>query len=498
MKNHFGKLFLAMLVLGVSLRPMLADNSAPKTGSPAGTLRFSPQPTIAEISNARVFDEPLLPIGGQPSSLENKALADALAGYAARTNFDDLSSIANFLDRFPNAAWSGSLLLHLGAEYYNYGYYAKALDAWEQAWRHLKDADDPKGKPQADRALGELARMYSKLGRMGELSNLLDSVTNRSLTGPGTQLIHAAEGSLWTMQHRPGISFKCGPLALDSILAEADLKKAGNALILQAQSTTNGISLSQVAELSRQLGMNYQPAFHSPGAPWVVPAVTHWKVGHYAALLRQDGNRFLVKDHTFHSALWMSASALEQEGSGYFLVPPGALPAGWRAVSETESQGLWGKGIDDSQDPKRTGPCDTQCAGTPGGCMCPIGGSGNSAGGGGCSACGAGSLAGAKGMTTYTFHTMLVSLTLNDMPVGYSPPVGPSVQFGATYNQDEANQPSTFSYANLGPKWTCNWIGYITDNPGSPGVNVACYEPGGGTLPSPALIPPMELLPRKP
>jgi len=68
-------------------------------------------------------------------------------------------------------------------------------------------------------------------------------------------------------------------------------------------------------------------------------------------------------------------------------------------------------------------------------------------------------------MTTYTMHSMLVSLCLNDTPLGYKPPVGPWVEFTATYNQNEAHQPTPFSYANLGPSWTCNWIGYVTDFP---------------------------------
>jgi RHS repeat-associated protein len=462
------------VVLMIVVTCCLSEAWAENASVPA--MRFSAQPTEEEIAWARVFDEPLLAIGGKPGAAENKALADSLSAYAARTNFDDLSSFGNFLERFPNSAWTGSLLLHLGTEYYNYGHYSKALDAWEQAWQVLKSSDDPKGKPQADRALGELARMYGKLGRMAELSKLLASVTNRSLTGPGTQLIHAAQEALWLMQHRPGIAFKCGPLALDWILAENDPSKAANPLVNQAESTTNGFSLSQVAELSGQLGMNYQAAFRSPHSSWITPAVIHWKVGHYAALLRQDGDRFLVRDRTFQSSLWMTASALEEESSGYFLVPPGALPAGWRAVSEAEAQGIWGKGIDHGKDTTCT-RCEDQTSGGSSG----SGSSSNPSGGSSCSKCSGGSQ-NPTGMTTYTFHTMLVSLTLNDTPVGYNPPVGPSVQFGATYNQYEANQPATFSYANLGPKWTCNWIGYITDYPNSPGQNVSCYQPGGGTL----------------
>src|ERR1039458_8916852 len=221
-------------------------------------LHFSQQPTVSEILDARVFDEPLIPIVGEPRAEESKALADALAGYSCRTNLDDFSSLTGFLAGFPQSAWAGSLLLHLGTEYYNYGHYSKAMDAWEQAWKKCEQIDDAKAKSQADRALGELARMYSKLGRVQGLKDLLNSTANRPLTGPGTQLIHAAQQALWMMQNRPEISFRCGPLALNSILAHSDPKKALNPLIFYSKSSTNGYSMAQVARLSWDLGLNYQ------------------------------------------------------------------------------------------------------------------------------------------------------------------------------------------------------------------------------------------------
>ena len=49
------------------------------------------------------------------------------------------------------------------------------------------------------------------------------------------------------------------------------------------------------------------------------------------------------------------------------------------------------------------------------------------------------------------------------------------------YSQREAYQPETFHYANLGPKWTYSGLGYIIDDPGSPGENVQRYKAGGGT-----------------
>src|SRR5665213_3278488 len=418
-------------------------------------LHFSSEPTAAEISRARVFDEPLIPMNGEPSVEENRALAEGLTGYANRTNFDDFTSLTGFLDQFPDSKWSGSLLLHLGVEYYNNGYYSRALSAWEEAWQQCKNINDGIGKAQADRALGELARMYSKLGRMRELSELLDSNTNRILGGPGAQLVEAAKDALKTMQNHPEFCFRCGPMALDKILSHENPTNGANRLILESKSTTNGFSLSQVADLSRQLGIGYQMAFRSNGASFIVPAVIHWKVGHYAALIKQDGNRILVQDDTFQSSAWITTSALNQESSGYFLVPAGTLPIGWRPVSNNEARKVWGKGYVGGPAPSGPGPGDPH---TP-----PSG-------------------PGSCGMTTYTIDIPFVSLTLLDTPVGYQPPIGPAVKFTVTYNQSEPNQLATFFYSNLGPQWTCNWFSYIQDNPTSPNADAFFYQSGGGLL----------------
>src|ERR1035441_7628657 len=165
------------------------------------------------------------------------------------------------------------------------------------------------------------------------------------------------------MQNHPEVCFRCGPLALDRILSHNDSTKALNPLIYQSKSTTNGFSLSQVAGLSEQLGLKYQMALRSSEAPFIVPAVVHWKVGHFAAVVERDGDRFLVEDHTFHSSLWMSAHALNDEASGYFLVPPGSLPSGWRSVSDAEAQTVWGKGLVSGQDPNGTSGADTHSGG---------------------------------------------------------------------------------------------------------------------------------------
>lgn len=120
---------------------------------------------------------------------------------------------------------------------------------------------------------------------------------------------------------------------------------------------------------------------------------------------------------------------------------------------------VWAGGTS-SNDPNATTPCDSSDGGS----------------------CGCGS-SGPKGMPTYSFKSMLASLTLTDAPVGYVPPVGPTAETTLTYNQREADQPAVFSTFNVGPKWTMNWLTWIQDNPTSPGSQVLRYVAGGGGRP---------------
>jgi RHS repeat-associated protein len=78
-------------------------------------------------------------------------------------------------------------------------------------------------------------------------------------------------------------------------------------------------------------------------------------------------------------------------------------------------------------------------------------------GDGGCENC--------HGMARYTIHAMLVSLNLVDTPLSYSPPRGSAIDFTVTYNQRENQQPASFNYSNLGPKWTFNWLSSVIDDP---------------------------------
>ena len=147
------------------------------------------------------------------------------------------------------------------------------------------------------------------------------------------------------MRTQPQNAFRCGPMALERILAATkETSKQTQDLIVRSESSDHGMSLLAVRELSDKVGLNYQMANRSRGAPFIVPSVINWKVGHYAALTKEANGKFLAQDPTFRDDVLVSRQAIENEGSGYYLVPAGKLPAGWRPVPEAEAASVWGKG----------------------------------------------------------------------------------------------------------------------------------------------------------
>ena len=452
MKENISMLWY--LLVGLFLSGWVGASAA--MGQSANLAGLNQPPTTEQVCRMRVFEEPLVPVGGEPSAAENDALYAALIDYSKRTGLDDFASLRGFLERHPNSPWRAALLTCLGLEYYNTAYYSRALEAWQEAWALGQKATDARGRFLADRAGCELASLYSRLGRMTELDTLLKSVEQRIFLGGAAERINLAREALSMMQHQPGVSFRCGPLALQSIQRSLNTRASDDMAIFTSASTQQGFSLPQVAELSKTIGLNFQMAFRKQQGEFILPSVVHWKAGHYAALIRQEGDRYLLEDPTFGNTVWATKRALETETSGYFLVPPGKLPRGWRSVDVREGGNIWGKGVTTGIDPDNYTEEDLV------GGSCPVEDDFG------------------FGMAISRVHLGLANLQIRDTPVGYAPPAGPAVRFTVRYNhRDYLQQPSAINRIH-GPSWTHDWNGLIKDNPGSPSADVKYHVGGGG------------------
>jgi RHS repeat-associated protein len=465
--------------------PPAPHNSQPSTLSPQPSIKpnhtlpagvvqsipaieFSSTPTDGQIFRARIFPEPLVSFGQPTTPGENTALAQAITHYLQPGTGGDLTVFTDFLAKYPQSAWAASLHLNLGLSYFATAYFSKAFTEYAAAWALSKTATDQHGRAIGDRSIAELLRLNARLGRYDVLEKLFNEIGNRPFHGNTMELVAGARSGFALMQQRPENAFRCGPAALDRILAHQNKTVGFNQTLMTSRSTRQGMSLTQVWKLAHEVGLDYQMAKRAPGAAVIAPAVVNWKVGHYAALISEQNGVSRVEDPTFGpDAYFATRAALDAEASGYFLVPSGPLPAGWQPVGEDEGSTVWGKGATTTDDPTRTRPYDPT--------TCPGGGGG--------------------GMPVASAQLMVCGLHLTDKPLFYTPPVGPSVAFTMTYNQREASQPTTFDYGNVGNLWMFGWQSYVYEQftyAGGSGIytffNVTptVHLMGGGTEPYPS------------
>jgi RHS repeat-associated protein len=416
---------------------------------------FSNNPTDLELFNARVFSNPMIPMDGTASSGENIELAKALSNFRKRANAEDRSDLIAFIEQHPKSRWLPALQVGLGEKSLESGYLTDALKYWASAWDESKRQTALQRKAVADTAISNLVLLEARLGLMESLSKHLSEVQKRTLTGSVQQKVNDARSGLFSMRACPEKSFRCGPLALSTLAylkspkGDMEMEKTSR----KALSTSKGTNLAQVFDWSEQMHLNLQMCKRDPGAKFVTPALMHWKVGHFAAVTATKDERYRVQDPTFgaKSNMWLSAKALDAQTDGYFLAPKGKLPLGWHSIQRKDAEKVWGKGNAGGQDPGKPPSWPKNCPLGDGTC-CP-------------------------GMPVASAFSMNASLNISDIPLTYQPPVGPAMDMLVNYSYNEGNQPSVFTFTNLGPDWSFYWLSYLTVDSSS---NVTISTRGGG------------------
>jgi RHS repeat-associated protein len=429
------------------------------------------------------FAEPLVRTNPTTAS-EDQALAAALAAYTKRTDPTDLNSLTSYVSAHPNSGWAPSIQTNLGLAYLHDGYFTKAIAAWREAWRLGKAASDPAAKRMVDRAIGELARLYSDFGQQKELSALFDEIGNRPISGSATEAVQGAREALVRNNKDPWHQFNCGPVGLNFLILALDPKDQRGEFLPYYRVGSNGTNLAELGKLADQAKFAHRLVFRKPGQAMPQRALVHWKVGHYSTIVGAANGRYHLRDQVFPGGeLWVTQAALDSEASGYFLVPTDTpLDADWRIVDSKEAAKVWGKGGTTGTSPGQVngGPTANNQGGGPHGgpngnpnWRQPNGPGGpkNEPGNNGNNNC---------KLCVYDVVQSNVSVTLSDTPVGYSAPIGPSTTVTITYNQREDSQPANFNFFNVSSKWTINWLDFVVDDPTNPGASVSRYMPQGG------------------
>ncbi len=296
--------------------------------------------------------------------------------------------------------------------------------------------------------------MYGHLdsASRNRLDGILEGLGGRDLHGPATVKVVVARQEQAQLRNRAPEAFRCGPASL--ALLRAYLHLARDPSIESAPAPAAGFSLAGLQDLANSHGMTMRTIHRQVGAPVPVPSIVHWKYEHYSAVVarKQENGReyFRLENPLLENGRWISRDALEEEESGYYLVMETGVHPGWRQVDRAEAEKLAGrclfgqfdltqfmdwaiKVIDDIFAP----PC---------------------------------------GVPRYDFHAEMVNLHIEDIPLGYTPPLGPPVKFKIAYNHKDSFQPAIFQYSNLGPKWTFDWFSYLNNG----GACCTVYLRSGG------------------
>ena len=438
------------------------------TASMASPAAMAPDKSSLErITHWNSLEEPLVWVGETPpSESENQDLLIAMDG--AQTNRWPVGLVAfeDYLSGHPQSPWAPSLRTVLAFQYYRNGHYSLALNHWEMVWAATKDANTGAAKRVADFTLAHWTRLLASLGRLETLTNIIAENRDRVLDrGPlSQQWGHTREAVSW-MRQFPGISYRCGTLALYHA-AEA-LQLDGQARpLLEVPSPSTGFTVQALSELSAKLGLGFVPMKRDTGEALVLPSVVHWKQNHYAAIVSRSGEWYKVEDPTFGSQRFMTAENINAEASGYFLVPSNRVPTGFRNVSADEAGAVFGRGFylsfSDGND-LPTCPNGGDGGEPPPGQDGPAGTSRSSNNNptpkSGCTGCETSSSGVPFGMPEWRISEPYLNLWLQDEPLGYQPALGPRVSLQVRYRQ--RYEAYAKQMGTVGPSWFCSWLSFV-------------------------------------
>ncbi|MBI1752113.1 MAG: hypothetical protein HY014_02085 [Acidobacteria bacterium] len=411
-------------------------------------------PDIPQRLRLYAFEEPLDSLEGRSSADESAALSAALDAYVQAGRSDVTELLDSFLKAYPASPWSASLQMNMGLALKRNGWPGRAMDHFKDAWALAKAGSSPTHRRIADRAVTEWMCLCVKGGDEQTLAALLDEARARPMHGGAAQRRVDAERALFAMQKEAKF-YLCGPTALATV---NQVMKPGHPVDSRDVKDTipgpNGTSLFQLAMMASHWDIPLQMLKRDPGAKVLTPSVMHWKIGHWAAVLRERGGRYLVQEDVLEESIWVTRDALDAETSGYCLAPYVPLPSGWTRVSAEEGGAVWGRGrvglgpwygpySDSALRPEMPASPSTAKAGVRMGNL---------------------------------------SLEVAFSPISIPRPDGPALPFVLRYQQRMIWQPDRPAYGHLGPHWTMTGISYLLEDSAFEGQDVHLFTEDGTWL----------------
>jgi RHS repeat-associated protein len=414
------------------------NRTVPKVTAPVLEPAFGVDVTTEMIMRARVFEEPLMPVG-VPSADDNRSLGQLLHTVASLPREQQALRIDQYLQDRPASPWRPSLLTNAATLYAREGYYSRAAAHWQQVWELTRDAAEPGPRAIADYTVGAWLAQLTTFGQLDKLGTVLSAIEGRNVRGAAAAKVTVARETLTVLSTNHELAMFSGPEALKAYLGVVPTRtpEQSRSTIVQYHPPVSGTTLRDLQNLSRNAEMELEMVHLAPIGEIPVPSVVHLRSQHYSAIVGEKDGRYIVRDAALGGELLLTGAAIRDESTGYFLVArQQRATTGARLVPDGEAANVVGHcwlGAPSPYDP----PCPRCENESP------------------------------PGMPKYTLHPQKVSLLIDDVPLVYTPPIGATITFHLSYDHREQRQPQTLDYGSVGPMWSHNWLSYVTEGASS-------------------------------
>lgn len=415
----------------VTPKKIVPNRKLPSVLPPQLVPKFGDSPTAMDLTRARVFVEPLRPVGGMPTMAENRDLADALEATAAEGIERGMERLQRFAVLHHDSPWRASVLANLAYMQDRSGYFSRAAENWREAWEISKHYTDVDAQTVAGFTMSEWMNQAAKFGQVDVLERYLPQTINYPFSGAAASGLTAARQKHWFLVNKHEQALFSGPEALKTLaMAGGSLTERVSRTIAAYVAPHEGTSLVALKALAESAGVSLQMRYYE--RPEEIPpmSIVHLRTQHYSTLVSRQGGQFVLRDLAFGGEMYLTEAAFRDEASGYVLT--NQSETGSRVVGDNEAAKVFGHCLPGA------GYFDEGC---------PCGGGG-----------------GGAGMPAYYLHPLAAAVMIYDRPLEYQPPRGPGVSFKLTFNHRSGRQGTSQAYGSIGSQWSHAWLSYVQDN----------------------------------
>ncbi|MEZ5327068.1 MAG: RHS repeat-associated core domain-containing protein [Verrucomicrobiales bacterium] len=366
----------------------------------------------------------------------------------------DTSILEEFVDSHPDSPFVPYVLAGMARFDYRASRFTRATQRYEAFFAKFEDAvadaSDRSGwDALSESAALDLVELYARHGRQSDVDSLLakwisdDPDSQQAKPGAQQQRWLNAGIALDRMKSDPSQAYACGARALHLLRKNLALSDEHDDRIIYARTGADGMSLADIEDLAQSAGMRYRAARRVAGAI-PVPSILHWKGGHFATVVsHENDDTYIIRDPVDELARRVSAEVLDEETSGFFLVPEDAPSESIAAIDRAEAEKIKGKSwyywllslLDD--------PCPEGCGG------------------------------GSKMMATYAIDMFRAGYVIKDTPIWIDKPYGHDMELTVTWSRNAQQRPNWTEATHLeDPKWATGVSLVYEDGPSAGDVEI--------------------------